>query len=53
MPVDTRTSKFDPKEDDVRDCIIDVERVKETYGWDEDETMHRVSPYLIGVVGVV
>jgi hypothetical protein len=50
MPVDTRTSKFDPKEDDVRDWIIDVQRAREMYDWDEDETMHRVSPYLVGVV---
>jgi hypothetical protein len=41
-------STFDPKEDDVRDWITDVERAREMYGWDEYETMHRVSPYLVG-----
>jgi hypothetical protein len=43
-------SIFNPEEEDARDWITDNERAKKMYGWDEYETVHRVSPYLVGVV---
>lgn len=39
-------STFDPREDDVREWITDVERARAMYGWDDYETMHRFPPYL-------
>jgi hypothetical protein len=41
-------SIFNPEEENARDWITDNERAKKMYGWDEYETVHRVSPYLIG-----
>jgi hypothetical protein len=43
-----RLSIFNPEEENARDWITDNERAKKMYGWDEYETIHRVSSYLVG-----
>ncbi|KAH0807902.1 hypothetical protein GEV33_014888 [Tenebrio molitor] len=43
-----RLSIFNPEEENASDWITDNERAKKMYGWDEYETLHRVSPYLVG-----
>ncbi|KAJ3629949.1 hypothetical protein MTP99_014309 [Tenebrio molitor] len=40
-------SIFNPEEENARDWITDNDRAKKMYGWDEYETVHRVSPYLV------